>query len=104
MREGSAMTLELLDGSYVSPLNIFDALDAVEEYMGTEMRQYLEDYFLDGEEPIDREEHLVEVLESIDGIAMEMEQVLSRKQMKKKDIQYNLDRLRTTIRREIGDE
>ena len=98
------MTLELIDGSYITPLSIFDALDTVEEYMGIEMRQYLESYFMDGEVPVSREDHLAEVLEGIEEIAMEMEQVLSQKQMKKKDIQYNLDRIRATIRHEIGEK
>lgn len=99
-----AQTLELLDGSYITPMSVFDVLDTVEEYTGTEVRQYLESYFIDGEEPVDRDEHLVEVLESIEGIVTDLERANTQKQLRRKDIQYNLDRLRATIRREIGDK
>jgi len=101
---GMAQTLELLDGSYITPMSIFDVLDTVEEYAGTDVRQYLESYFIDGDEPVERDEHLVEVLESIEDIVAELERVNTDKQSRKKDIQYNLDRLRATIRRGIGDE
>ncbi len=99
-----AQTLGLLDGSYITPMSVFDVLDTVEEYTGTEVRQYLENYLVDGEEPVERDEHLVEVLESIEVIVTELERVNTQKQTRKKDIQYQLDRLRTTIRRELGDK
>ena len=38
------MTLELLDGSLISPTSLFDALDTVEEYCGTDLRQYMENF------------------------------------------------------------
>lgn len=99
-----AQTLGLLDGSYITPMSVFDVLDTVEEYTGTEVRQYLENYLVDGEEPVERDEHLVEVLESIEVIVTELERVNTQKQTRKKDIQYHLDRLRATIRRELGDK
>lgn len=99
-----AQTLELLDGSFITPLSVFDVLDTVEEYTGTDVRQYLESYFIDGEEPVDRDDHLVEVLESIEVIVADLERANAQKQSRKKDIQYHLDRLRATIRRELGDK
>lgn len=99
-----AQTLGLLDGSYITPMSVFDVLDTVEEYTGTEVRQYLENYLVDGEEPVERDEHLVEVLESIEVIVTELERVNTQKQTRKKDIQYHLDRLRATMRRELGDK
>ena len=101
-QEGSIMTLELMDGSLISPMNLFDALDTVEEYCGAELRQYLEGYFADEEEPISRDEHLIDVMESVEGILDEMERTVSQKQLNQKDIRYHLDRLRATIRRETN--
>ena len=43
-----ADVLELKDGSLITPVNVFDVLDVVEEHMGTDIRQYLEAYFADG--------------------------------------------------------
>ena len=98
-----AQTLELPDGSYITPLSVFDALDVVEEYAGTDVRQYVESYFVDGEEAVDMDERLVEVLEGIETIVADLERANTQKQSRRKDIQYHLDRLRATIRRGIGD-
>ena len=88
------MTLELRDGSFIVPQTIFDVLDIIEEELGTDVRQYLEGYFVDGEEPVDKDEHLRAVLETLEGIVTDLE--------KSKDMQYHLDRLRKTIRHEVG--
>ena len=39
-----AQVLELLDGNLITPRGLCDVLDVVEEYTGTEIRQYIEDY------------------------------------------------------------
>lgn len=88
------MTLELKDGSFIVPQTIFDVLDIIEEELGTDVRQYLEGYFVEGEEPVDKDEHIQAVLETLEGIVTDME--------KSKDMQYHLGRLRKTIRHEIG--
>lgn len=98
------MTIELLDGSFVSPYSLFDALDTVEEYCGTEMRQYLESYFMDDIDPVDKDEHLTDVLGSIRSIGVEIDRELQKDQVSKKNIQYQLDRIRATIRHETGEE
>ena len=41
--------LEIKGGELLTPFNVFDVMDAVEDYMGTDIRQYLEEY-LEGEE------------------------------------------------------
>ena len=34
--------LEIKGGELLTPFNVFDVRDAVEDYMGTDIRQYLE--------------------------------------------------------------
>ena len=39
-----AYVLELTDGSLLIPMSLFDVLDVVEESVGTDVRQYLEEW------------------------------------------------------------
>ena len=98
------MTLELIDGSLISPTSLFDALDTVEEYCGTDLRQYME-LFLAGEDiHVEKDEHLLEVLESIEKIAEEIRRDTEQKRLSRKHIQENLGCLIATLRREMGDK
>lgn len=98
------MTLELIDGSLISPTSLFDALDTVEEYCGTDLRQYIENFMAGEDIPVEKDEHLLEVLESIEKIAEEIRRDTEQKRLSRKHIQENLGCLITTIRREIGEK
>ena len=50
------MTLELKDGSIIVPRSIFDVFDVVEEYMGTDIREYLETWFEEPGGPVEADE------------------------------------------------
>lgn len=41
--------LEIKGGELLTPLNVFDVMEAVEDYMGTDIRQYLEEYLEDAQ-------------------------------------------------------
>ena len=41
--------LEIKGGERLTPLNVLDVMEAVEDYMGTDIRQYLEEYLLEAE-------------------------------------------------------
>ena len=65
------MVIELKDGSLITPMGVFDVLDVVEEYLGTDLRQYLEDWFENDREELTEDErfdelreHYVSVLET----------------------------------------
>ena len=42
-----AHVLEMPDGQYITPFCFLDALDAVEEYAGRELRDFIEEYMQD---------------------------------------------------------
>ncbi len=98
------MTLELIDGSLISPTSLFDALDTVEEYCGTDLRQYMENFLAGEDVPVEKDEHLLEVLESIEKVAEEIRRDTEQKRLSRKHIQENLGCLIATLRREMGDK
>lgn len=42
-----AHMIEMPDGEYITPFCFLDALDAVEEYAGRELREFIEEYMQD---------------------------------------------------------
>ena len=93
--------IELIDGELLVPFELKDVLDVVEQYAGTELRAYLEeyidDYFYEQEdyksEAEDREKELDRSADHqkmvLDGIALEidsMEKVLDAPRMDRKKI------------------
>ena len=90
------MTLEMKDSNIIVPRNIFDVLDVVEDYIGTDIREYLENWLEEPEEPPEMDEHYIEVLETAE---YELGK-LSRQ--KKKEQQATLERVLTMLRREIN--
>lgn len=90
------MTLELKDGSIIVPRSIFDVFDVVEEYMGTDIREYLETWFEEPGGPVEADEHYVEVLETI---GLELETIGRRKKTEQK---ATLERVQNLIRRELN--
>ena len=95
-----ADVIELRDGNLITPFHIYDALDAVEEYCGTELRQYLEVYFLDDEEEeIDLDDHYITVLGSIGDVASEAERYLSKR--KYQVARECLQRIKAMTQREV---
>jgi len=94
------MTLELKDGGIIAPRDVFEVLDTVEEYTGTDVRQYLEDYLgCDTPEVQSMEEHTVELLEAIDYIAFSIGCKLDGKKLNKEELQFEVENIRKLIRR-----
>ena len=54
--------------------------------------------------PVEKDEHLQEVLESIEKIAEEIRRDTEQKRLSRKHIQDNLGCLIATLRREMGDK
>lgn len=101
-----AQVLELRDGGLVTPRNVFDVLEAVEEYAGIEIRQYLEDYMLEDHEEETEDErfdalrdHYQQVLVNVNEECFALERMLARG--RKKDIQTQLEKIRKMVNREI---
>ena len=96
--------IELKDGSLVTPLTVFDAMEAVEEYLGTDMRQYLEDFFEDEAAlPPDGEEireHYIQILMNIEDVVEGLVKGLEARRLNRRSLQERVDRLREMIRRE----
>lgn len=96
-----AHVLDLKDGSFVVPMNLFDALDTVEDYMGVDMRLYLEEYFAeDVFEEVSIDDHYVAFLEALEDMVMQIKQNIQRRNYK--DVKLLVDNLEASIRREIG--
>lgn len=97
------MILELKDGNAIAPENIFDALDAVEECMGTDIREYIEVWF-EGEYEMPSEseysesvrEHYISVLEFIEG------QLTRMMMQKNRNQEATIQQLINLTRREIN--
>ena len=103
------MVLELSDGKTIVPLSVFDVLDTVEDYLGVEVRQYLEEYFAD-EDPwadlsedekfIRLREHYEDLLDCISTVAMESDRLMHKNPIKRKQITENLQNIIGMIEKE----
>ena len=96
-----ALTLELKDGSIIVPRSVFDVLDAIEEGLGIEARQYLEDYLEDEEEIYESDDHYRTVLENIDYIITGMGKLLLAKRLNRKALLDSLEQVEALVRREM---
>ena len=102
------MTLELLDGTIIAPLNVFDVLDSVEEYMGADVRQFLEEYFTDGDPwesmPDDEktkrlQEHYGDVMDAVEDLVLQAEYLVGRKPIERKKALETLSAIKKLIYR-----
>ena len=79
--------LEIKGGELLTPFNVFDVMDAVEDYMGTDIRQYLEEYLegveSDAEEITDDEiaDHYKQVLLNIRDETEEVLRLIEKPRM-----------------------
>lgn len=100
-----AEILGMKDGSFIVPADVFDVLDAVEEYMGVDVRQYLELHFMDGRmEKDDGDERDREFLEQLDGLVAGAMKMTDTRRIYRKDLRYELSRIHASIRHEIGEK
>ena len=98
--------LEIKGGELLTPFNGFDVMDAVEEYMGTDIRQYLEEYLegveSDAEEITDDEiaDHYKQVLLNIRDETEEVLMLMEKPRMDRKAIRETLNLIVKMIGRE----
>ena len=98
--------LEIKGGELLTPINVFDVMDAVEDYMGTDIRQYLEEYLedveSDSEEITDDEisDHYKQVLLNIRDETEEALKLLEKPRMDRKAIRNTLNLIVKMIGRE----
>lgn len=98
--------LEIKGGELLTPCNVFDVMDAVEDYMGTDIRQYLEEYLEDvesGAEEITDDEisdHYKQVLLNIRDETEEALKLMEKPRMDRKAIQNTLNLIVKMIGRE----
>ena len=105
-----AHVLQLRDGSHVVPLSIFDVLDAIADSMGTDVREYIEDYL--EEEYVEKtdEEWAEEIRDRYETVfqdlqlrLMEVRYLIARR--KNKEAEESMNAILKTIDRELkGDE
>ena len=93
-----AYVLELTDGSLLIPMSLFDVLDVVEESVGTDVRQYLEEW-------LETEQFELSEDERFENLKDHYETVLSviADELNQEDQQEALNRVKTIIRREINE-
>ena len=93
-----AYVLELTDGSLLIPMSLFDVLDVVEESVGTDVRQYLEEW-------LETEQFELSEDERFENLKDHYETVLSviADELNREDKQEALKRVKTIIRREINE-
>ena len=98
--------LEIKGGELLTLFNVFDVMDAVEDYMGTDIRQYLEEYLedveSDAEEITDDEitDHYKQVLMNIRDETEEALKLMEKPRMDRKAIRNTLNLIVKMIGRE----
>ena len=98
--------LEIKGGERLTPLNVLDVMEAVEDYMGTDIRQYLEEYLLEAESEageIAGEEiyaHYKQVLMNIKDETEAAVRLMEKPRMDRKAIRVTLDIILKMIERE----
>lgn len=94
--------LEIKGGELLTPFNVFDVMDAVEDYMGTDIRQYLEGVESDAEEITDDEiaDHYKQVLLNIRDETEEVLRLIEKPRMDRKAIRETLNLIVKMIGRE----
>ena len=103
------MTEIILNGEMITPMGLIDALDIVEEELGADLRQYLENYLMEGcdrenwsESDLlaDQKERYLSILDSIDVKAAALEQQLSGNRINRKHMLADIESIRKIIERE----
>ncbi|MBQ1493274.1 MAG: hypothetical protein IIZ39_15080 [Blautia sp.] len=98
-----AEVLEMKDGNCITPLGLFDLMDYVEEYMGVEVRQYIEEAIWNEDEREDwteeekcalLKEHYIEVLHNIDDVIVDLEKKLEGKRLERDDIRHHTSKIK----------
>ena len=98
--------LEIKGGELLTPLKVFDVLEAVEDYMGTDIRQYLEEYLEDAQsdaaELTDDEitDHYKQILMNIKDETEETLKLTEKPRMDRRAIQDALNLIVKMIGRE----
>lgn len=105
-----ADVLELNDGNCITPLGLFDLMDYVEEYMGVEVRQYIEEKIMEGddsgnwteEEKYDHlKEHFLQVLHNIDDVIIDLEKKLEANRLDREGMRYHTSKIRKIVGNEF---
>ncbi|MDB2135964.1 hypothetical protein [Enterocloster clostridioformis] len=94
--------LEIKGGELLTPLNVLDVMEAVEDYMGTDIRQYLEEYLLEAESEAGEEiyDHYKQVLMNIKDETEAAVRLMEKPRMDRKAIRVTLDIILKMIERE----
>ncbi len=96
--------LELINGEIVTPRGFFDVMDLVEEYIGSDARQYIEAYFeedgLGTYEDDDQTDHYMQVLDNIDAEVCRIELQLGNRGAYRKQVYEGTERIKKMICRE----
>lgn len=94
--------LEIKGGERLTPLNVLDVMEAVEDYMGTDIRQYLEEYLLEAESEAGEEiyDHYKQVLMNIKDETEAAVRLMEKPRMDRKAIRVTLDIILKMIERE----
>ena len=104
-----AQVLELLDGNLITPRGLCDVLDVVEEYTGTEIRQYIENYLM--EDPVEETEderfdalrdHYRQILFNVKDECNELERLLIHG--KRQEWWPQFEKIVNMVNREINDD
>ena len=97
-----AHVLELRDGSLATPMSITDLLDLIEEYMGTDARQYVEEWLQD--EPEQEDDRLSTLSEHYQQVLINIRDeidLIEAQATNTKDMAVGMEKIRTMILREV---
>ena len=95
--------LEIKGGDLLTPMGLYDVMDAVEDYMGTDIRQYLEEY-IEGvdmpEEEVSMDEHITDVMDNFEFKIREIEIAVGGKRTDRQGILVAVEAMKKMIERE----
>jgi len=98
------MTLELKNGDLITPRSLYDVMEIIEEYMGCEVRQFLEAYMEGTEQPEGMEEggeHYRDVLMNLQDKVDDVDMEIQRTRIDREAVEMHLGAMRRMIRREL---
>ena len=99
--------LQLSDGELLTPFGLMDVLDVVEEQMGTDIRQYIEDSFEEGIEEVEDEieervnEHSRLVLENLEMKIIQIRNLMNADELDEYAVKEEIEAAWKMINREI---
>lgn len=93
----------MLQDGYIAPMELRDVLDAIEDRISPEARQYIESFIEDEYIGNTNDQYYKEIFCELDELLMDMKSHLCSRCRKKKEVKSKLDVIEGIIAKEVRD-